>query len=295
LPVDNKDKNVMVATPENRWGVFVTGSGDFVNVNNNDDNAHGYDITTGTVLVGLDYRVCDHFAIGIDGSYSGGRANLVDGGRIDMDGGQAGAYATIYGFKILGSVIHFDAGVSGGWNDYDTWRTGLQNMRVRGSTDGSEFNAFAAYGGDWHFGRLLVGTWSSLQYTNVNVNDFTETGSLAPLHFPDQSEDSIRSSSGLRLAYDASFGRTIFRPEIRAAWEHEYGDQAYPIDARFASGAGGIFTVHGPSIGRDSALVDAGFTVLWNNRVSTYLFYDGNLGRSNYDNNAVSGGLRVSF
>ena len=294
LPVDNKDKNVMVATPENRWGVFVTGSGDFVNVNGN-DNAHGYDITTGTVLVGVDYRVCDHFAIGLDGSYSGGRANLVDDGRINMDGGQAGAYATIYGFNIWGSVIHFDAGVSGGWNDYDTSRNGLQNMRVRGSTDGSEFNAFAAYGGDWHFGRLLVGTWSTLQYTNVNVNSFTETGSLAPLSFPDQSEDSFRSSSGLRLAYDASFGRTIFRPEVRAGWEHEYGDQAYPIDARFASGAGGIFTVHGPDIGRDSALVDAGFTILWNNRVSTYLFYDGNLGRGNYDNNAVSGGLRLTF
>jgi outer membrane autotransporter protein len=221
---------------------------------------------------------------------------LVDDGRIDYDGGQAGAYATIYGFKgFFGSTIHLDAGVSGGWNDYDTSRTGLQNMRVRGSADGSEFNAFAAYGSDWHFGRLLVGTWSSLQYTNVNVNSFTETGSLAPLHFPDQDEDSFRSSSGLRLAYDASFGRTIFRPEIRAAWEHEYGDRSYPIDARFASGAGGIFTVHGPDIGRDSALVDAGFTILWNNRVSTYLFYDGNLGRSNYDNNAVSGGLRVTF
>jgi len=294
LPVDSKDKNVMTATPENRWGVWVTGSGDFVNVGST-DNAHGYDITTGTVLVGLDYKVCDHFAIGLDGSYSGGRANLVDDGRIDYDGGQAGAYATIYGFKLLGSTIHFDAGVSGGWNDYDTRRTGLQNMLVRGSTDGSEFNAFAAYGGDWHFGRLLVGTWSTLQYTNVDVNSFTETGSLAPLTFPDQNEDSFRSSTGLRLAYDASFGRTIFRPEVRAAWEHEYGDRAYPIDARFASGAGGIFTVHGPAIGRDSALVDAGFTVLWNNRVSTYLFYDGNLGRSNYDNNAVSGGLRVTF
>ncbi len=296
LPVDNKDKNVMVATPENRWGVFVTGSGDFVNVDNNDRNAHGYDITTGTVLVGLDYRVCDHFAIGIDGSYSGGRADLVDDGRINYDGGQAGAYATVYGIKgFFGSLIHIDGGVNGGWNDYDTHRTGLQNLPVRGSTDGSEFNAFLAYGSDWHFGRLLVGTWSSLQYTNVDVNSFTETGSLAPLTFPDQSEDSFRSSTGLRLAYDASFGRTIFRPEIRAAWEHEYGDRAYPIDARFASGAGGIFTVHGPAIGRDSALVDAGFTILWNNRVSTYLFYDGNLGRSNYDNNAVSGGLRLTF
>ncbi len=295
LPVDNKDKNVMTPTPENRWGVWVTGYGDFVNVDGN-DNAHGYDISTGSVLVGLDYKVCDHFAVGLDGNFSGGQANLVDNGRIDYDGGQAGAYATIYGFKsFLGNIIHFDLAVNGGWNDYDTVRNGLQNMPVRGSTNGSEFNAMIAYGGDWYFGHWLVGTWSTLQYTNVNVDSFTETGSLAPLHFPDQSEDSFRGSTGLRLAYNANWGRTIFRPEIRAAWAHEYGDQAYPIDARFASGAGGIFTVHGPDIGRDSALVDAGFSLLWNERVSTYLFYDGNLGRSHYDNNAVSGGFRITF
>ena len=143
LPVDNKDKSVMVPTPENRWGVFVTGSGDFVNVDGN-DNAHGYDITTGTVLVGLDYKVCDHFAIGMDGSYSGGRANLVDDGRIDYDGGQAGAYATIFGIKgFFGNIIHFDLAVSGGWNDYDTVARACKICAVRGSTDGSEFNAFA--------------------------------------------------------------------------------------------------------------------------------------------------------
>jgi autotransporter-associated beta strand protein/T5SS/PEP-CTERM-associated repeat protein len=291
-----KDKDVvMLPTPENRWGVFATGSGDFVNVGDDDHNAHGYDITSGNVLVGVDYRAGDHFAIGLDGSYSSGTANLVDHGWIDVDGGQAGAYATVYGFKIFGSLVHFDAGVDGGWNSYDTRRTGLQGLPVRGSTNGSEFNAFVAYGGDWYFGHLDVGTWSSLQYTDVNVDSFTETGSLAPLHFPDQDEDSIRGSTGVRLAYDFKGGRTIFRPEVRAAWQHEYGDQAYPIDARFASGAGGIFTVHGPSIGRDSALVDGGMSILWSNRVSTYIFYDGVLGRSNYDNNAVSGGFRFAF
>jgi outer membrane autotransporter protein len=33
----------------------------------------------------------------------------------------------------------------------------------------------------------------------------------------------------------------------------------------------------------------------WNERVSTYVYYDGQFGRSNYDSNNVSGGVRVSF
>ena len=284
-----------VPSPENRWGFFVTGSGDFVNVGNHDINAHGYDITTGNVIVGADYRVCDHFAVGIDGSYAGSRADLVDRGRVEVDGGKAGAYATLFGYKILGSVIHIDGAVSGGWNSYDTHRTGLEDLAVLGSTNGSEFNAMLAYGGDWHFGCLLIGTWSSLQYTNVSIDSFTETGSLAPLHIESQDQYSLRGTTGLRMAYDFKAGRAIVRPEVRAAYQHEYGARAYPIDASLASGAGDVFTVHGPKIGRDSALVDAGFAVQWTSRFSTYVYYDGVLGRSNYDNHAVSGGCRISF
>ena len=53
--------------------------------------------------------------------------------------------------------------------------------------------------------------------------------------------------------------------------------------------------MHGPEIGRDAALVGAGLSVQWNPRISTYVYYDGVLGRSNYDNNAVSGGIRFGF
>ena len=295
VAVTTHSTSAFVPSPENRWGIFATGSGDFVNVNDHDTNAHGYDITTGGVTVGVDYRVGDHFAIGIDGSYAGSRADLVDRGRLEVDGGKGGAYATLFGYKILGAMIHMDGAVSGGWNSYDTHRTGLEGLPVLGSTNGSELDAMFAYGGDWHFGCLLIGTWSSFQYTNVNIDKFSETGSLAPLEIQDQNEDSIRTTTGLRVAYDIKAGNTMIRPEVRGAWQHEYGDRAYPIDARLASGAGDVFTVWGPRVGRDSALVDAGFAVQWSSRFSTYVYYDGVFGRSNYDNNGVSGGLRISF
>ena len=70
---------------------------------------------------------------------------------------------------------------------------------------------------------------------------------------------------------------------------------AYPIDSQFASDAGGLFTAHGPTIGRNSALVSAAVAVQWNERVSTYGCYDGQLGRDNHDRHNVSGGLRIRF
>jgi outer membrane autotransporter protein len=287
------DKNpppAFVPAPENRWGVFVTGTGEFVNVSEEDFNAHGYDIRTGGFTLGVDYRVTPNFAIGLDGGYARSQGDLVDDGRVTVDGGKGGVYATYFngGFYV-------DAAGGGGYNSYDTRRTALLGD-ARGSAEGREWNALVAVGYDWKFNCLKIGPTATFQYTDVRIDSFTEDGSLASLHFPDQNEDSIRSTLGFGTAYDWKTAcGVIVRNEVRAAWQHEYGDRAYPIDSQFASGAGGLFTVHGPTLGRDSALVSAGVAVQWNARVSTYVYYDGVLGRDNYDSHNVSGGLRVSF
>ena len=45
----------------------------------------------------------------------------------------------------------------------------------------------------------------------------------------------------------------------------------------------------------DSAVVSAGISAQWTPAISTYINYDGQLGRENYDSNAVTGGVRISF
>ena len=50
----------------------------------------------------------------------------------------------------------------------------------------------------------------------------------------------------------------------------------------------------GPDIGRDSMLLGAGVSVMWNDRhPDLRLHYDGEFGRTNYDVNSVSGGVRL--
>jgi len=125
-------------------------------------------------------------------------------------------------------------------------------------------------------------------------NSFTEHGSLVPLHFPSQSQDSYRSAFGMKAIYDCKAGGVTLRPELRLAWQHEYGTTTYPVTAAFA-GANNNFTVTGPQIGRDSLLLGVGMTALWNERVSTYVYYNGEYGRINFLGNTVSGGIRVTF
>jgi outer membrane autotransporter protein len=287
-PEGKSGPSVMQPTPENRWGVFVTGLGEFTSV---DDTsiAPGYNFSTGGLTFGVDYRVSPNFAIGLTGGYAHTNADLVNNGSLDVNGGTIGAYAT--GF---GGGFYVDAAAFGVFNGYDSHRTALLGT-ASGDTDGQDFNALVVGGYDWKSGGLTIGPLASFQYTYVELDSFTEHGSLAPLSLNNQNAESTRTALGAKASYDWHVGHVVVKPEIRASWQHEFGDTDYSIVSRFANGAGNSFTVNGPAIGRDSLLIGAGAAVMFNDRVSVYAYYDGELARTNYSSNNVSAGVRVTF
>ncbi|HZR78995.1 MAG TPA: autotransporter domain-containing protein, partial [Chthoniobacterales bacterium] len=305
-PAPIQDKNVAgkdvvppapAPEPETRFGTFAMGSGEYVTVHDNDENANGYKIRNGSFLGGFDYRLLRNFALGVYGGYVGSESELTGHGRIISDGGTVGGYATFFshGFYLQGAG-------GAGWNTYDNLRQGFFGV-THGKTDGTELNAMGALGYDWsmhfnaanHPGSLTIGPTASVQYTNVNLDGYREHDSLIPLEFPDQSEDSLRSTIGAKamICLQTDHG-VMLRPEVRVAWLHEYNDRSYPINARFL-GCPTIFTVHGPAVDEDAALVNAGLTIQFNPMVALFGHYDGIFGRNNYDNNSVSGGISLSF
>ncbi len=155
-----------------------------------------------------------------------------------------------------------------------------------------------AAGYDWKKGCWIFGPYADFEYSYVEFNSFTEGDtSLIPLHYPDQNQNAYRSNLGLRIAHEQVMkpgeGLTVV-PEVRAAWRHDFGDTSYAVDSNFV-GCDDTFTVHGPYIGRDSAVVDIGLTAYCTQQLSAYIFYQGQFGRDNYNNNAISGGMRFAF
>lgn len=287
-PEGKSGPSVLAPIPENRWGVFVSGLGEFTHVDST-DTAHGFDLQTGGVTFGVDYRIGSNFAIGLMAGYAHTLADPGNGGDIDVNSGKFGLYSTAFS-----GGFYLDSAVTGGFSGYDTRRPALLGT-ASGSTNGGDLNVLVNGGYDWKKGGLSIGPTASFQYTYVSFDGFTESGSLAPLKFNDQNVDSFRTAFGMKASYDWKIGNILIRPELRAAWQHEYGNSAYSIVASFANGAGNSFTVSSPKIGRDSLLLGAGFAVLWSDRISTYIYYDGELGRTNYQSNNVSAGIRVTF
>jgi len=275
--------------PQNRWGVFFTGLGEFTDINST-PQAAGYNVNSGGFTAGVDYRLASFLAVGLTAGYSHTGINIdQNGGNIDVNSGQFGLYATTWtkGFYL-------DAAISGGPDGYNSHRNALQGS-ANGNTSGPSFNVLAAVGYDWTHGALTIGPTASFQFGYVGLNEFSESGSLAPLKFPNQNSESERTAFGAKATYDWQVGHLHVLPQLSAAWQHEYGDTAYSIVANLASGAGNSFTVVGPQTGRDSLLIGAGVSVLLNDRVSTYIYYDGEFARTNYLGNAVTAGVRVTF
>jgi outer membrane autotransporter protein len=274
--------------PENRWGVWVAGFGDFVNVDS-DSNAKGYDFTTGGFSVGIDYRIIAHLAIGAMGEYAHTWTSLKPSGDIDVNSGRGGIYATWFDHGI-----YLNGAIYGGHNDYSSSRASLGGT-ANGGTGGAQFSTFLSGGYDSHCGHLTVGPTAALQYTYASIDSFSEHGSLAPLNIHSQSAESLRTDFGFRASYLWQIGKVAVEPSLRVAWEHEYKYSALPITAGFAGIPGPSATFFGPSEGHDSAIVSAGISVHWTPAIATYVNYDGQLARGQYDSNAVTGGVRISF
>jgi len=283
----SKNPPVLPPVREKRWDFWSTSFGDFVHVDS-DFNARGYKFTTGGIDLGIDYRLTDHLAFGLMGNYAHTWSDLRPG-SIDVDSARGGIYATYFN-----RCFYLDGGIYGGYNSYDSSRRGLQG-NANGNSDGAEFSTFVSGGYDFHFGHLTIGPIASLQYTNVYLDSFREKGSLAPLSIHSDSEESLRSDIGFRASYQWQAGSVHVEPFLKATWEHEFKYSTLPITAGFADVSGPSATFLGPAEGHDSAVVDAGISVSWTKSISTYVSYNGLLGRDRYNSNGLSGGIRISF
>lgn len=131
------------------------------------------------------------------------------------------------------------------------------------------------------FGGLLANRWEA--------NGFTETGAGAfNLTVGDQSARSLRSQLGAEIRLNRGF----LQPHLRAAWLHEFANDARGLDAAF----GGVnYTVVTREPQRDSGLFTAGLDFVFGPRALLYVDVTAQTGGRVKLLSAWRAGLSVSF
>jgi outer membrane autotransporter protein len=285
-PADKEPVNIGLPE-EDHYGFFLTETGDFASAGDT-YNANGFNTKSAGTTLGIDVRLSKHFVLGLMLEYERTDSDLIDNGHLRVDGGKAALYAMYHdgGFFTEGLV-------GGGYNSYDTSRSALQGT-ARGRTDGGQLDTYLGVGWDKPVGPVVITPIGSLLYSVVGIQGFDEFGSLQPLHIASQNESSMRGRVGMRVSHTSQFHTASLTSSLSAQWQHEFLNDDLALESSFANGAGAPFVVHGPRIGRDSALLTAAFNVQWS-AYAAYLAYQADLGRKNYENQTVLVGFRVSW
>ena len=275
------------SSSSNQWNVFINGLGDFGTITG-DANAPGYQFSIGGMAAGMDYRFSRDLVGGLLlGFTSSGTSQSLS--SVDSSGGQVGLYG---GWKSGG--FYLDGLADGGVNNYTTIRASYVGI-ANGTTRGTQYGFLLGAGYDWKVDQMKVGPMVMGQYTYVQANAFQETGStMTPLSFPNQGQGDFTSQLGVKASRNWDLGGLSLGPNLSVAWEHIYQGSLDQLQAGLGTSTN-LFTVDGPALGTNAAIIVAGLNAQFGNGLSAQAQYQGNVGMTGYSSQGLSVGLNLGF
>jgi uncharacterized protein YhjY with autotransporter beta-barrel domain len=219
----------------NVWGAYSHDWQDY----NGEDSLSDFDGDTDAFTAGFDWRVAPAWILGI----------VLDGSSSDFDGDHGDSEmdsfrGAIYGTWGESRGVYSDFLVGYGTHDMDmsrSYRGILAGLSGDGSTDASSIQALWTVGYTMGEDSFKHGPFAGLEYQNVDVDSFDESGPL-PFSMGSYDVESFRGLIGYRL--DAIYDRV--RPYASIAYAHEFEDDGVDANANFA---GNSFSVNGAAQG----------------------------------------------
>lgn len=266
----------------NVWGAYSHDWQDY----SGDGSVSDFDGDTGAFTAGFDWRVAPAWVLGI----------VLDGSSSDFDGDNGGSEVDSFRGAVYGTWgepmgLYSDFLLGFGSHDMDLSRSFggiLSGLDGDGSADASSVQALWTMGYSMGNDSFKHGPFAGLEYQNVDVDSFEESGPL-PLSVDSYDVDSLRALIGYRL--DATYDKV--RPYASIAYAHEFEDDEIDAEADFA---GNSFSVNGPAQG-SAILLTAGVGFSLSERLSMDVGYRGEISVEDegLDSHGGSIGLNYSF
>jgi outer membrane autotransporter protein len=284
---------MLPAREEEKWGIFAKGNAVSGDQRDTPDQM-GYSFTSAGLTVGMDYRLTPNLAAGLLFGYTGSRAEVDDNGsRMTMDGYTFGAYGTWYRGRF-----YVDGQASYGWADYRNTRRivfpGLDRT-ASSSPGGSQFTLYGGTGYEIPAGRWTVVPNLSLQYIDLGIDSYTESGAGAlDLNVDRQRTQSLQGNFGGKLYYTWETPKSVIMPGISLAWGYEFMRGSRDITSRLVQGSS-PFSIETVSPDRNFLLAGAGVSMFTRSGTSFHIGYDVQVGENKYAVQSINGVIRVSF
>jgi outer membrane lipase/esterase len=240
--------------PTTGFNVWMNGDVSSLKISNPAPGFPGDPSTSFSGTVGLDYKSSNGLLLG--GAFTTGTQTpgFDLGGKFQQKENAGSVYGGYLRGPSWASVI-----ATYGALGYDVNRIvpiGITLQNNIAQTKGSNVSVALQGGHDFVLGAMTHGPVAGLNWQQVKVDGFTETGSFTSLAFGDQTRESLISGLGYKASYD--LGR--FRPYVQAVWNHEYAPDR-TVRASLTTIEAPSYEMPAVKLGRDWASATLGSTI----------------------------------
>ncbi len=294
---DNENSPCRENDPQSGW--WLQGSGYF-SEQDADAAYGGYEANTLGTMLGYDVPLGTHTRAGLGAGYA---RSSIDGKTFDNSTDVDTYQATAYLGHERG-LWFVNGSVSIGWNEYSGKRhilfTGVDRT-ADADYDGQNYTAFVNTGYHFPLQKFTITPLASLQYTYMNLDDYTETGA-GDINLKVDSQDYNFLESGLGVKVERSFSysnKMTLVPDVHLKWFHELSNPSLENTASFNSVGTTPFTTPELKSPENTYNVGAGLTLLScacdETRWSVEAVYDHEWGSDSYSADRVMAMLSVNF
>lgn len=203
------------------WGEVLGGGAQ----QNGNGRVDGYRLVDYGLVFGMDHRFASDTLAGAAFSWMHADADGEDntaGSSSALDSYQI----TLYGSQRFNRLV-IDGQLGAGWNQYDQRRRiGFLNSTAGADYDGQQYLARILVGYDIPVGSdVTVTPQAGLRLLHARYEGYRETGAGSANLLVDRSDaNAVTHDIGAKLAWTARTGMGQIKPEISAAWLHDYVD-----------------------------------------------------------------------
>jgi outer membrane lipase/esterase len=275
---------------ESPWSIYAEG-----NYASGTHNAQFYEssfnYSAGAGTIGVEYRISPDLLVGGVFAYANPSVNLVtQQTHNDINSYQFGGYAS-----YTSSNWFTDGLLAYGRHVYKIDREGLIDV-IHGNTNADTFSAAARGGYLFDASWLRVGPIAGLNYTNVDVQGYTETGDVLITMIVDgQKFDSLTGNVGAQFRYPFWFWTHPYTSFINLTAEHDFIGSARTITTtQVTTPLLPVLTPIG-SQGRTYGKIAGGIATAITANTSAMVNAVTTFARAGGNDFGINGGVRVSF
>ena len=232
--------------------IWVSGAGQFVNLNNASNGTPGYNGSSGGMIAGIDGSPLPGARIGLAVGFNSQSIRTPNSADYSGHSVQIQAYAT-----ATHDILFVDAQAGGVFDEGTARRTlSAHNVGANGDVNGNGFGA-AMRGGL----RLDAGGWNiepSLMLSGLSLHQdgLTETGAgPVGVAVAGNSIASVQTLVGVQVDHRFPINEAYaIVPSVQVGWAYEMMNTQARTTASFIGAPGSVFSMSNPSIGRSAAV-----------------------------------------